>query len=277
MVKFIKYISIFIIFFQLTSCASVRMAEEVQLGKSTFNSGNFKLAFQQLMPLAVKCNSEAEYAVGYMYYYGLGLEAHKESGIFWINRSASQMYRPAIKAMQLIRQNEILEKTKPVTKSKEYSKLKLIDYLKTSYLQDRISKSESEDVNEQISGNDDTDLNEKITEDNSAVALNIIKEKITKKNMIKEALNQRFNDKRKSLEVFGSYSSSKVLQMQNNMHLENFTKVTKTKQNGRDWFVLAYSDDKAKSLSKLAKESSAKEVTVTKPWDESTGALRWIG
>lgn len=91
----------------LSACAAVQMQQALQSGKQTFDAGNFTAAFQQLMPLAVKGSPEAQYAVGYMYYYGLGVMAHPESGLFWINLSASNLYPPAVKALQVIHDDKL--------------------------------------------------------------------------------------------------------------------------------------------------------------------------
>src|SRR6185437_14545728 len=98
---------ILMIFFLMQACASSRIAEQLQSGKISFEDGNFKSAFHKLLPLASKGNAEAEYAVGYMYYYGYGTSENQESGVFWINKSAEQHYQPAIQALNIIKQNKV--------------------------------------------------------------------------------------------------------------------------------------------------------------------------
>lgn len=88
--------------FMLVACASVRVQEELQVGKIQFQDGNFKGAFRRLMPLAVEGNREAQYAIGYLYYYGYGVPADSESAIFWLKRSAAKHDADAIKALRLI-------------------------------------------------------------------------------------------------------------------------------------------------------------------------------
>ncbi|OGT45519.1 MAG: hypothetical protein A3E83_05595 [Gammaproteobacteria bacterium RIFCSPHIGHO2_12_FULL_41_20] len=89
-----------------TACVttSPKMAEELQLGKRNFEAGYYKRAFQTLLPLAAAGKAEAEYAVGYMYYYGYGVAQDTDTGRFWINKAAEQKYPPAIKALQLMDQ-----------------------------------------------------------------------------------------------------------------------------------------------------------------------------
>lgn len=84
----------------LSSCSSARMSQSVQRGKYNFEAGYYRKAFQQLLPPATDGNMEAEYAVGYMYYYGYGVSQDTETGSFWIKKSADQGYEPAVKALR---------------------------------------------------------------------------------------------------------------------------------------------------------------------------------
>jgi len=81
----------------------------LEQGKRYFDSGYFKSAMQTLLPLACDGNAEAQYAVGYMYYYGYGAAQDTDVGYFWINRSAEQHFEPAIKALDLIKRGKNTE------------------------------------------------------------------------------------------------------------------------------------------------------------------------
>lgn len=75
----------------------------LQHGKRFFNDGYYKRAMHELLPLACDGNPEAQYAVGYMYYYGLGVAQDTDVGYFWIERSSCQHFYPAVEAIRLIR------------------------------------------------------------------------------------------------------------------------------------------------------------------------------
>lgn len=83
----------------LVSCSSARIAQQLQQGKNNFEGGYYQDAFHQLLPLANEGSKEAQYAVGYMYYYGYGVSHDAESGLFWIHKSAEQNYAPAVQAL----------------------------------------------------------------------------------------------------------------------------------------------------------------------------------
>lgn len=100
-----------LLFLTIISCSSrIEQFAELQQGKRYFNSGYYKSALRDLLPLAVDGNVEAQYAVGYMYYYGAGVTQDTEVGYFWIHRAAKQHYQPAIKALTMITKNKVRKK-----------------------------------------------------------------------------------------------------------------------------------------------------------------------
>ncbi len=78
----------------------------LEQGKRYFEAGYYRRAMRELLPLACDGVAEAQYAVGYMYYYGYGVAQDTEVGYFWIKRSADKGYQPAIKALGYIRFNQ---------------------------------------------------------------------------------------------------------------------------------------------------------------------------
>lgn len=84
----------------LTGCAST--GQMLKQGGDNFRDGNYTQAFEQLKPLAEKNNADAQYAVGYMYYYGKGTEKDIIQAQKWIRQAASQGQPQAIKAMSLL-------------------------------------------------------------------------------------------------------------------------------------------------------------------------------
>jgi len=95
-----NFLLLFFMTLMLTACYSPGMSEELQVGKDSFKSGDYKDAFHQLLPLAANGKAQAQYAVGYMYYNGFGVTQDTESGIFWMKRAADQHYPPAMSAMR---------------------------------------------------------------------------------------------------------------------------------------------------------------------------------
>ncbi len=98
----LKVIVVLVLAIMLQACASPKMSEEMAAAKIKFNAGDYKTSFHELLPIAVYGNKQAQYAVGYMYYYGIGTAQDAESGLFWMKKSAAQNYPPADHALSLI-------------------------------------------------------------------------------------------------------------------------------------------------------------------------------
>ncbi len=309
MVKLSRWIIIIFLLGLLLACASARMAEEVQSAKATFNSGDFKQAFAELLPLAVKCSPEAQYAVGYMYYYGLGVEPHKESGLFWINLSAQQMYRPAIRALQVIERDKA-EAYLPRKKSYKlrYSENNLSESLKDPELQKKIAdvKKANNKVPEDplhMAVKATPENKPEINEDDVIMSLkdlqphpvaakkpeeepkkiapkSLVKkeeEKPVKKEVVKAKVPVPFAKNKYTLQIFGSYKLDDVKQLQSRLKLQDKTHYALTQHNGRDWYILAYGKYPAVSKAKFAKNNMPQKAQKLNPWIRNTGELRWVG
>lgn len=111
MVKFIMpSIFILLISYFLVACSPAPGLTPVVMsklsdGKRTYQAGYYKTAMRKLLPLACDGNAQAQYAVGYMYYYGYGVTQDTEVGYVWIERSARQAYPPAQEALKMIKIN----------------------------------------------------------------------------------------------------------------------------------------------------------------------------
>jgi len=81
----------------LTACASP--SDKLASGQKAFKNQDYHSAFKKLKPLAKDGNPQAQYAVGYMYYYGLGTTIDKPQAFMWMEKSANQGYAPATSAL----------------------------------------------------------------------------------------------------------------------------------------------------------------------------------
>lgn len=75
----------------------------LNIAKDLYVAGQYKQAHQITTGLAEKNNAEAQYLLGYLYYYGQGVPIDVKQGAKWITISADSGYRPAIEALVLIK------------------------------------------------------------------------------------------------------------------------------------------------------------------------------
>jgi TPR repeat protein len=80
----------------LSACAGT--TQQLQQGKDSFERKDYSEAFKELKPAAERGNKDAQYAIGYMYFYGRGVTKNKVAAKKWIGKAAAQGQTQAIKA-----------------------------------------------------------------------------------------------------------------------------------------------------------------------------------
>lgn len=86
----------------LSACTSHFNLEE---GIKSFRIQDYRQAFIRLRPAAEKGAPEAQYAVGYMYYYGQGVIENREKAWYWITKAARNGNEDAKNAMNILQKN----------------------------------------------------------------------------------------------------------------------------------------------------------------------------
>ncbi|USQ14748.1 sel1 repeat family protein [Legionella lytica] len=71
-------------------------------GITNFRVENYRAAFIRLKPEAKKGQRDAQYAVGYMYYYGKGVVEDRKKAWFWISAAANAGQPDAIVAAKIL-------------------------------------------------------------------------------------------------------------------------------------------------------------------------------
>lgn len=103
--------------FLLNACHTYSLQEGIQ----SFRNEEYRKAFVRLKPEAIKGQRDAQYAVGYMYYYGVGVVENRRQAWYWINTAASLGQPQAIEAVHLLQQGSL-------KKQKIFSSLPLQNY-----------------------------------------------------------------------------------------------------------------------------------------------------
>jgi len=67
-----------------------------------FKAQEYRDAFIRLKPQAEKGQPDAEYAIGYMYYYGQGVVEDRKKAWYWITKAAREGQPDAIEAAALL-------------------------------------------------------------------------------------------------------------------------------------------------------------------------------
>jgi len=228
----------------IQGCASPRMAQEMTLGKINFSDGHYKQAFRQLLPVAVYGRPEAQYAVGYMYYYGYGPTRDSESGIFWMTKAAEKGYVPAIRALEMICEN------------KSYCPA---DLVKAAAAHRRSLKNEEvRDVPEIRERREERDVVlESIKHPPRPVPTPIATENIEPY----------------VLQLFGAFKIEDVKDIQKELNLKEKTRIWHAKNQDKDWYVLTLGEYDSVMEARVAKKKLPQEVKELDPWIRKMNGL----
>ncbi|MCE0723075.1 MULTISPECIES: tetratricopeptide repeat protein [Legionella] len=93
---------IVVIFISALAGCAVTSAMNLREGIDSFRVEDYRRAFIRLKPLAQKGQPDAQYAVGYMYYYGKGVVEDRKKAWFWINAAANLGQPDAKVAIQIL-------------------------------------------------------------------------------------------------------------------------------------------------------------------------------
>lgn len=218
----------------LVACTSPHMSGEVEAGKSAFQAGNYSSAFQRLFPVARDGRPDAQYAIGYMYYYGYGVSQDTSTGLQWMRRSAVQGYPAAIKALDMIEHRDSFAQ-KP----------------HQSQLKDNYGVTERGDVMNQ-------------SKKSPAKKMPSTPAVMT---------SQNTKSSRYVLQLFGDYKIAAVQDLQKQLHLANDGHVWHTKHLGRDWYILTTGHFDTVASANTAMNSLPTHIKSMHPWVRPTIGL----
>ncbi len=71
-------------------------------GEQGFAAKNYGLTYEQVREAAQDGDADAQYALGYMYYYGQNVTRNGKQARFWIAKAASQNHQQAIRALKMM-------------------------------------------------------------------------------------------------------------------------------------------------------------------------------
>lgn len=101
MLRGIAVFSLIFTLFLLTSCSS---SDAYHRGNAAYERGDYKTSYREYLYAAKSGWADAQYAVGYQYFYGLGVERNQNETVKWFERAAP--YSPRARyALQLIRKS----------------------------------------------------------------------------------------------------------------------------------------------------------------------------
>ncbi len=257
----LKIIPALFILISLTACSeNFSLTEEQQLqltddqriekAKYDFDQKDYDASLKNLKLLAEKNNKEAMYALGYQYYYGLGVDKNNVIAQDYIRKSADLGYKPAIRAL---RQFMIAKSTF------------VVDTKKPSYLAFKDNGADlSNSSNNKIIDNNDDDTNaaiDQLLEDTKTVKQEPLqsKTKITHGFGFDEA---KITEAASTTEVSEKASITKKTELREKKRPIKVAAKPKNKSKATDIWdsSIKVSANDAKIINKIAEAAKAKQL-----------------
>ncbi|KTC88484.1 tetratricopeptide repeat protein [Legionella cincinnatiensis] len=99
--RVLELLTVVVFVFTLGACV-LSSAVNLREGIDSFRVEDYRKAFIRLKPEAEKGQPDAQYAVGYMYYYGKGVVEDRKKAWFWINAAANLGQPDAKEAIRIL-------------------------------------------------------------------------------------------------------------------------------------------------------------------------------
>lgn len=91
--------------FLLAACSQTPSDKILQQGQAAYHVQDYHTAFRLLLTAANEDNPQAQYAIGYMYYYGIGTLRDPIEAVKWLKKSAENGNNRAANAIYLLQHN----------------------------------------------------------------------------------------------------------------------------------------------------------------------------
>jgi TPR repeat protein len=102
-----RFVGVFVIFAAMLLNGCISSQTKFADGIRCFQVQDYRQAFIRLIPLAEAGNHDAQYAVGYMYYYGQGVLEDRKKAWHWIKCAAKAGQSDALIAVKMLTRSDM--------------------------------------------------------------------------------------------------------------------------------------------------------------------------
>lgn len=221
----------------------------VEASTTTTTASKPTLSYDQIKLAAESGDADAQYALGYMYYYGKG-GAPKDFNLAksWINKSAQQKQPQAVKALTLMSARQEQPATVAVQQEEDKS----------------VTKTDNQWVSDKEPIESKAAPAEKVA---------VVEAKNPAKNVEATPVQPSMSEGQYTLQLLGAYNKNQISKLVKTHHLTAKAKLYRTTFNNKPWYVLIYGQYKTKSEAKVAADQLERELG-TKPWIKSSAKTK---
>ena len=220
----------------------------------------YNCSLEEVQQAALSGNSDAEYALGYMYYYGIGTVQDQKTAMLWIQRAASKGEPLAIKAQQLLAQSKQTAISNPDASS---------DLTKASSSESKVlSQNEDQDPRLLAGAPPVT----KSSGDAMPVSDHLLATQDEALTSTAKLLN--IKPSHYAVQLMGSSNKSAVLKFVQQNNIGAKSSVYESSYHGAPWYVLVYGDYASSGSAKLAINNFSTTLQNLHPWVKSYSVIQ---
>lgn len=245
----------------LQACVAMDRSK-IDVGRQSFLDGDYHKAFSYLLPAAKKGNADAEYALGYMYFYGLGTPQDKEQGFRWMLRAANQGQVQAQQALTILRGDD-------------FTTMKSIPVVtETTDMIPIPKKPTTQQVNEPVVIDQPLMPVEQMPPPRNNGSKPVIGAPLSKASTPQTFAKKDSTDAY-TIQLMGSYDKSELDKFLQQHSIK--ANVMLTQRAGKDWYVLVYGNYNNKKLAQNAIKDLPVPVQQNQPWVRKVEDLSAVG
>ncbi len=249
------------------------------------------LTLDQLQQAAQAGDPDAQYALGYMYYYGKNVPQNTQTAMDWIKRAAVQGQTQATKALALLNPSQAnvatvatpaTPATPPVAVANTATNMTSSSNTVNT---NQLSSSQAANVNKNIAAV--TVTTAQTTHDNVSSTTQTVTVKTDKKIKTPESVavvtGSGLTSGAELQKAPSSYYTIQLLASSRENDLQQYTRTHKlqgkatyyhSKTNGKDWYVLVYGLYKSRSEAQSALAKLPENLRAEKPWVKSIASVQ---
>lgn len=240
-----------------SACASNQKAanKAYAKGKSEYLAQNYDTSFQEIQQAAQAGDPDAQYALGYMYYYGKGTPQDLTQAMEWMRKAAAQGQPQATKALELLAKQDDSQTLDASASSNSSSTLQPQTFTKEKFtLAD--SSAVSSLAQKPVARNSNT----------SSVSHHAYLHGVgsmSARHAVNATVRQGGGY---TVQLLGAFQREDVINFMREHNLEDKAAFYKTTFQGKAWYVLVYGHYQTISQAKQAIAGLPASLRQQKPW-----------
>ncbi|OGT25884.1 MAG: hypothetical protein A3I77_01315 [Gammaproteobacteria bacterium RIFCSPLOWO2_02_FULL_42_14] len=237
----------------------------------------YNCSVREIEAAAQSGSADAQYGLGYMYYYGIDTVKDQQTAVLWIERAAAQGQPLAKKALGLIKSDAEfgdLHKAAQEKPSKTSEQSSIIRQQESEDVSTLNTKKAAEPITNHLPAYQQTSQTKKSIRDPrlSANAKPVVASAVRETSA--PASVPQVSQARYTLQLIGTYDLAYLKHVMASLDLGSHAQYFQTKNNGKDWYFLTYGHYETAAAAHDAIKQLPKNVQDMHPWVKTVASVQ---